>query len=181
MIFETKRLILKTIESKDLLVLRNYLIKNRKFLSNWEPMHEDNYYEDYSILKMIESEIEGNDKQSLLSLYIYLKNDTSIIGKVALSNIVRGGFQSCFIGYKIDENEINKGYITEAITEVIRVAFEEYKLHRIEANIMPKNVRSIRVVEKLGFEYEGISKKYLNIDGIWEDHCHYVILNDDIE
>jgi ribosomal-protein-alanine N-acetyltransferase len=79
----------------------------------------------------------------------------------------------------MDGAEINHGYITEALRRAIRFAFEDLQLHRIEANIMPKNVRSIRVVEKLGFVNEGLSRKYLKIAGVWEDHVHYVLLNPD--
>ena len=59
--------------------------------------------------------------------------------------------------------------------------FTEKRLHRIEANIIPRNIASIKAIEKAGFIYEGISKKYLNINGVWEDHLHYVLLNSEIE
>jgi ribosomal-protein-alanine N-acetyltransferase len=64
--------------------------------------------------------------------------------------------------------------------EVIRIAFDGMGLHRIEANIIPRNVRSRRVVEKLGFTLEGMSRKYLRINGVWEDHLHYALLNEKI-
>ncbi len=71
--------------------------------------------------------------------------------------------------------------MTEAIVKMVAIAFEKLSLHRIEANIIPRNTRSIRTVEKAGFEYEGISKKYLKINGVWEDHVHMVILNEAME
>ncbi len=76
---------------------------------------------------------------------------------------------------------MKKGYITEAIKEGIKIIFDEYGLHRIEANIMPRNLASLRVTEKLGFLNEGISKKYIKINGKWEDHIHMVLLNDNID
>jgi ribosomal-protein-alanine N-acetyltransferase len=69
---------------------------------------------------------------------------------------------------------------TEAIKKGIDLVFNDYGLHRIEANVMPKNVRSLRVTEKLGFYNEGIAHKYLKINGIWEDHVHMVLLNDNV-
>lgn len=88
----------------------------------------------------------------MLRLWIVKKNDdTKIIGSIAFDNIIRGAFLSCHLGYKLDKDEINKGYITEAIQKGIDIMFNEFGLDRIEANIMPKNKRSIRVVEKLGF------------------------------
>ena len=73
---------------------------------------------------------------------------------------------------------LNRGYITEALRCAIEYAFAQLKLHRIEANIIPRNARSRRVVEKLGFEPEGLARKYLKINGVWEDHLHFVIFND---
>ncbi|OPJ57250.1 GNAT family N-acetyltransferase [Alkalithermobacter paradoxus] len=84
------------------------------------------------------------------------------------------------IGYSLDKDEINKGYITEAIKKGIDIMFNEFGIHRIEANIMPKNKRSLRVVEKLGFYNEGLAYKYLNMNGKWEDHIHMVLLNDNM-
>ncbi|MBN2898452.1 MAG: GNAT family N-acetyltransferase [Clostridia bacterium] len=179
--YETERLTLRTINISDLELFKDYLIRNQAFLSEWEPEREDDYYSDVNILDLIENEIASNLEGSGLRLHISLKGEERIIGSIALSNIVRGPFQSCFIGYKLDQDEINKGYMTEALKKIIDIAFKEFKLHRIEANIMPKNQRSIKVVTKAGFEYEGLSKRYLKINGIWEDHAHYTILNSALE
>lgn len=64
---------------------------------------------------------------------------------------------------------------------MIAIAFRDLELHRIEANIMPHNKASLRVVEKQGFQFEGLAKKYLKIDGKWEDHIHMVLLNEEME
>ena len=68
--------------------------------------------------------------------------------------------------------------MSEALKKIINIAFNELKLHRIEANIMPKNLASQKLVQKFSFKNEGLSKKYLKINGLWEDHYHYVLLND---
>jgi [ribosomal protein S5]-alanine N-acetyltransferase len=91
---------------------------------------------------------------------------------------MRGAFLSCFLGYKLDGQEINQGYMTEALKKGTEIMFQDFGLHRIEANIMPKNIRSLRVAEKAGFYNEGLSRKYLNINGKWEDHIHMVLLNE---
>ena len=85
------------------------------------------------------------------------------------------------MGYMLDEAYINRGYMTQAVDAVANAAFNEIGLHRIEANIMPKNARSLRVAEKCGFVREGMSKKYLYINGVWEDHVHMVKLNENME
>ena len=71
--------------------------------------------------------------------------------------------------------------MTEAVNECVRIAFEELGLHRIEANIMPKNKASLGLARKCGFREEGISPKYLKINGVWEDHIHMVKLNESLE
>ena len=88
-----------------------------------------------------------------------------------------GAFCSAFLGYKLDENYINQGYMTMAISMIVSYAFDELHLHRIEANVMPRNKASLRALEKNHFENEGLSKHYLNINGIWEDHIHMVRIN----
>ena len=73
---------------------------------------------------------------------------------------------------------MNKGYTTEALRKAIQVTFEEFHLHRIEAPIMPTKFASIQVVTKIGFQYEGVSRKMLMVNGIWEDHMRWVLLNE---
>lgn len=95
----------------------------------------------------------------------------------ALNNVVWGAFYSCFLGCKLDVELINRGYMTTAVQAVTEFAFRRLHLHRIEGNIMPKNKPSLRVLEKCGYQNEGLSKSYLKINGRWEDHIHMVKLN----
>lgn len=102
---------------------------------------------------------------------------SKIIGIIGLNNVVWGAFCSAFLGYKLDKDYANKGYMSAAVEMLTKYAFEELGLHRIEANVMPKNKASLRVLEKNQFINEGISKYYLNINGVWEDHIHMVKIN----
>ena len=83
-----------------------------------------------------------------------------------------------FLGYKLDQEYLNQGYMTMAVDMVTAYAFSVLGLHRLEANVMPRNKASLRVLEKNGFLNEGLSKYYLNINGVWEDHIHMVKLNE---
>ena len=82
------------------------------------------------------------------------------------------------MGYKLDAALCGQGYMTEAVQKLSEIAFKELGLHRIEANIMPRNAASLRVAEKAGFYREGLALKYLNINGVWEDHIHMVRRSD---
>jgi ribosomal-protein-alanine N-acetyltransferase len=179
--YETDRLILRQLKVKESNQLSDYLQRNKSFLQEWEPLRDENYYLKESIKKAIKNENKSSKNKTGLSLYIFNKGEDKIIGNVSLTNIVYGVFQSCYLGYKLDESEINQGKMTEALKKLTEIAFEEYKLHRIEANILPKNIRSLTVVKKLGFIEEGLSKKYLKINGKWEDHLHFVLLNEKVE
>jgi len=110
-------------------------------------------------------------------LFLFDRDDPGeIIGSVTFSNIVRGAFQSCYLGYRLDETRVGTGLMREALIAAIRYMFQMEGLHRIEANVMPHNDRSVRLLQRLGFRNEGRAQRYLNIQGRWEDHDHYVML-----
>lgn len=181
-VYETERLVLKVIDKSYAELVIDYYLNNKCFLEQWEPVKKKEFYTKQYQEEQLDKELSNIENNNALRLWIFKKeNENRIIGTVGFSNIVRGAFLSCTLGYKLDKDEINKGYITEAIQKGIEVMFNEFGLHRIEANIMPKNNRSIRVVEKLGFYNEGLAYKYLKINGKWEDHIHMVLLNEKLE
>ena len=179
--YETKNLILRSLDLEDLEVLKNYLLENQDFMKEWSPTTDSSFYENENLEKIIFDEIKQNENKSALKLHLFLKKENKLIGSISLSNIVYGPFLSCFLGYKLHKDYLKKGYMSEALEKIINIAFDEFKLHRIEANIIPKNIASQKLVQKFGFENEGLSKKYLKINGVWEDHYHYVLLNKDLE
>jgi ribosomal-protein-alanine N-acetyltransferase len=96
-------------------------------------------------------------------------------GEITLSSIQRGPFQNAFVGYWVDRAVAGNGLAPEATVMVLRFAFEELGLHRVEIAIVPRNTASRRVVEKLDLREEGVALRYLEIDGRWEDHVRYAI------
>lgn len=163
-------------------IFYDYLMRNYDFFKPWSPEYDKQYRDKDTFKSRIEYLINEEKEGRSVKFAAFKKEETAkIIGTIVLSNIVRGPFLSCYLGYRIDGEENGKGYATESIGRVVEYAFSNLKLHRVEANIIPRNKASIRVVEKLGFTYEGLSKKYLKINSIWEDHLHYAMLNDKIE
>jgi len=180
-IYYTERLELKVIDKTYAPMVLDYYKRNKEFMEEWEAIKPDDYYTAEFHENQLEKDLKLFEEGTALRLWIFKKGEPDrTIGCFAFSNIVRGAFWSCHLGYKLDKDEINKGYITEAIRKGIEIAFNEIGLHRIEANIMPKNKRSLRVAEKLGFYNEGLAFKYLKINGKWEDHIHMVLLNDNM-
>lgn len=100
-------------------------------------------------------------------------------GEVNLNSIQRGPFQNAYIGYWIDEAQAGNGYTPEAFVTVLRFSFEELHLHRVQAAIVPRNTASRRVVEKLKLRDEGTARRYLEINGVWEDHIRFAITSED--
>lgn len=104
---------------------------------------------------------------------------TRLAGVVNLSGIQRGPFQSSYLGYWIDEACAGRSYVPEAVGLVLRFAFEEADLHRVQVAIIPRNHASRRVVEKLGLREEGLAERYLQINGVWEDHIRYAMTSEE--
>ena len=96
-------------------------------------------------------------------------------GEINLSSVQRGPFQSAYVGYWIDQAQAGQSYTAEAMVLVLRFAFEQVHLHRVQVSIIPRNHRSRRVVEKLKLREEGIALRYLEINGVWEDHVRYAV------
>ncbi|NPV71529.1 MAG: GNAT family N-acetyltransferase [Firmicutes bacterium] len=181
-VYETDRLILKMLGVEHAGLVLDYHLRNMEFLRPWEALRDETYFTVEFHEKILENDLAGFLNGTSLRLWVFKKGCAErVIGLVAFNELVRGSFQSCFLGYKLDKDEINKGYMTEAVRKGIDVMFNDYRLHRIEANIMPSNRPSLRVVQKLGFHNEGLASKYLKINGRWEDHLHWVLLNDALE
>ncbi len=105
--------------------------------------------------------------------------DGAFGGEINLNSIQRGPFQSCYVGYWIDEALAGHGFTPEAFVVVTRFAFDELHLHRVQAAIVPRNQPSLRVVEKLKLREEGTAKRYLEINGVWEDHIRFAMTTEE--
>jgi ribosomal-protein-alanine N-acetyltransferase len=102
-----------------------------------------------------------------------------LIGFVNINNIVRGGFQSGYLGYAGFVTHRGQGLMSAGVAAVVRTAFADLGLHRLEANIQPANARSIALVRRLGFRREGLSPHYLMVDGQWRDHERWAVVADE--
>ncbi|GAA4577043.1 GNAT family N-acetyltransferase [Planotetraspora kaengkrachanensis] len=121
------------------------------------------------------------DGQSAEGLFVCRRDTGAIVGYVAVNSIIRGRFQSASIGYAAFAPSAGQGYMSEGLGLVLRHAFEELRLHRLEAQIQPGNHASLKLVQRLGFRYEGNSPELLFIDGAWRDHERWAITTSMIE
>ncbi|MEU8138183.1 GNAT family N-acetyltransferase [Streptodolium elevatio] len=101
---------------------------------------------------------------------IRVRETGAAAGTVNINSIIRGRYQGASVGYAAFAPSAGQGYMAEGLTAVLHHAFNDLRLHRLEANVQPGNKASLRLVERLGFRYEGLSPAYLFIDGAWRDH-----------
>jgi len=110
---------------------------------------------------------------------VFRRDDDALVGVYNFSEIVRGAFQSAFLGYFAFAPLAGRGLMTEGLAAALDIAFRKLKLHRVEVNIQPNNARSLALAARLGFTREGYSRRYVKISGRWRDHVRFAMLADD--
>ncbi len=158
-------------------VLLDYLVRKRAYHMPWSPLVTDAFFTARSVRERMEAyrERRGRGEE-----YRFVIEDPAVtgtmIGSITLTAVERGPFCNGRLGYSMDEGYTGRGIMTAAIGDVVRRAFDDLGLHRLEANIMPRNVGSRHVLERNGFMRVGFSPMYLQINGAWEDHEHFAKL-----
>jgi ribosomal-protein-alanine N-acetyltransferase len=152
---------------------------SRAFLEPWEPRWSPDELERSAWRQRIRRYREDFEQGLAVAFFIFENRSGRLIGGITIGNIRHGVSQSCQIGYWIGERYAGQGFMLEAVRLVIHFAFETLRLHRIEAACIPDNARSVRVLEKAGFQREGLLRSYLRINGSWQDHYLYALICDD--
>ncbi len=148
-----------------------YYTTNADFLSKTSAKLPDNFLTpEYWQTRILTSKDELNPLAAIRFVITYTDYPSHIIGVINLTQIFRGSFQACYLGFSLCKDFEGQGLMTEALQSVINYAFQTVNLHRIMANHLPENTRSAAVLKKLGFVTEGLAKQYLFINGEWRDH-----------
>lgn len=153
--------------------------ENREHLARWSPLPPSDYYTlSYwrENLRLARSNFEQGHSMRLV-LFPHDEPEGQVLGVCDFSNIMRGSFQACYLGYHLDYRAEGKGLMYEALTAAIPYAFDNLRLHRIMANYLPVNERSGRLLRRLGFVVEGYALDYLFIAGRWQDHIMTALTN----
>jgi len=140
------------------------------FLKPWEPRWPSDDLTRLAFKRRIKRYWRDWRDRSGYAFFILREADDALIGGVTLSNVRRGVAQCCTLGYWTARRHAGQGYMTEAVQAVLRFSFDELRLHRMEAACIPDNTRSLRLLERAGFEREGFARSYLLIDDVWRDH-----------
>lgn len=176
---ETERLILRHARPDLAAPLAEYVRRNRAHLARWSPPSSTDLETAEGWVPLLDEAVAQWQAGSALR-WVLVPRDAAacVIGRVSFTNVQRGPFQSCFLGYQIDAMHEGRGLMREALACAIADAFATLRLHRIEANYQPENVRSGALLARLGFERIGRAPRYLFIDGAWRDHVQTQRLND---
>ena len=177
----TKRLTLRPLREADFDQWHEVRMANEEWLLKWEPIRPQNApdpIKDRSAF-LVRCDSRRRDRQAGSGFGFGIFVDGVFAGEMNLSSIHRGAHQSCYVGYWIDSRHAGKSYTPEALVAVLQFGFEELHLHRMQMSIIPRNSASKRVVEKLGIRAEGIAERYLQINGVWEDHIRYAMTSEE--
>lgn len=166
MIRDVTRIRPLTLEDAEPLV--DLLRTNREFLAPWQPIRDPAFLTVPGQRAAIE-QLLGDQKRGVTAAHVIL-DEARIIGGVTLTNVVRGPFQSCNLGYWVSSADNGRGHASAAVAEITELAFSKLGLHRIEAGTLLNNIASQRVLERNGFERFGLARRYLQIAGHWQDH-----------
>lgn len=165
---QTARLVLEVPEPESASRVVAFYQRNKEHLAPWDPPHPARFFTaEFWAEKLAQSRLELLQGTSLR---FFLVEGEVVIGTLNFTSFVRGPFQACYLGYSIDQDREGRGLMAEALRAAIPYVFTELKLHRIMANHLPENLRSARLLRRLGFVVEGYARDYLFINGAWRDH-----------
>lgn len=176
-----RRVVLRPLVVSDFEAWREVRLRGRDWLLKWEPRPLVGQPDAVDDRRIFAARCAARERERQLGsgygFGIFVNG--RFAGEINLSSVQRGPFQNAYVGYWIDEAMAGHGYTPEALVVVARFAFEDLALHRLQVSIIPRNRASRRVAEKLGLRDEGTAQRYLEINGVWEDHVRYAITAED--
>lgn len=172
-----KRVLLRPLVASDFPSWHEVRTRNHDWLTKWEPRRPPGAPDVINDRHAFAARCSARERERQLGtgfgFGVFVENQ--FVGEMNLSSIQRGPFQNAYVGYWIDEATAGQSYTPEALVATARFAFEDVQLHRIQVAIIPRNAASHRVVEKLNLRSEGVAVRYLEINGVWEDHVRYAL------
>lgn len=178
-LIRTENLILRAPMASDYTAWTILRLESREFLSPWEPVWNEDDLTRTSFRLRVKRAAREIASDEAYSLFILDSRSEALLGGLTLGLIRRGVAQACTLGYWMGQRHAGKGHMTEAVRGALRFAFTDLALHRVEAACLPNNEPSRRLLERVGFQPEGLARAYLRINGAWADHLLYAALSSD--
>jgi len=171
--------VLRPLRQRDASAWREVRARNSEWLTPWEstlPESQDERPASFSaMVRRLRAEARAGRTMGFAITF-----EGRLVGQITLGGISWGSLRAAYVGYWIDQAVAGRGITPTAVALVCDYAWRDLRLHRIEINIRPENAPSLRVVEKLGFRFEGLRPAYLHIDGRWCDHLTYALNADEV-
>ncbi|HPG03643.1 MAG: GNAT family N-acetyltransferase [Rhodoblastus sp.] len=152
---------------------------SRNFLTPWEPVWPSDDLTRAAFRRRIRRHAEEMARDEAFPFLIFRARDKALVGGLTIGQIRRGVAQAGTIGYWVGVNYAGQGYMSRALRAAVAHSFASLRLHRVEAACLPTNMASIRVLESAGFKREGLARSYLRINGRWQDHLLFAVLEND--
>jgi ribosomal-protein-alanine N-acetyltransferase len=152
---------------------------SRAFLKPWEPRWPSDDLTRAGFRRRLLRQSRDRTDDQAYSFLLFREGDHALLGGLTLGNVRRGVAQCGTLGYWMGEPFAGQGYMSKGVRAALRHGFVDLRLHRVEAACAPHNERSRRLLERLGFHQEGFARAYLLIDGAWQDHLLFGLLDDD--
>lgn len=178
-LIRTPNLILRAPQASDYAAWAVLRMESRAFLTPWEPVWNEDDLTRTSFRLRVKRAAREIAADEAYSLFILDGRAETLLGGLTLGLVRRGVAQACTLGYWMGERHAGKGHMSEAVRGALRFAFQDLALHRVEAACLPNNVPSRRLLERVGFQQEGMARSYLRINGVWADHLLYAALASD--
>jgi ribosomal-protein-alanine N-acetyltransferase len=178
-VIETERVLLRTPQMSDYPAWAELRATSRDFLMPWEPLWSPDELSRASFRRRVRHYLRDLREDVGYALFIYDRTRNALVGGLTLCNVRRGVTQACTLGYWVGARYAKQGYMTAAVRAVVPFVFDTLELHRLEAACLPSNTASVRLLEKTGFHREGLARRYLRINGVWQDHLLYALLESD--
>jgi [ribosomal protein S5]-alanine N-acetyltransferase len=150
--------------------------ESRSFLTPWEPTWPDDDLTRAAFRRRLRRQSEDIARDESFAFLIFDLGTDALLGGLTVGGVRRGVAQAATLGYWMGERHAGKGRMTRAVCAAARYGFSTLRLHRIEAACLPENVASMTLLERNGFQREGLARAYLRIDGVWRDHLLYALL-----
>ena len=144
--------------------------ESREFLRPWEPAWSRDELSRSSYRRRLRFYQRELRDETGYAFFIFSRESDALVGGLSLSHVRRGVTQSCAVGYWLGRSFTGRGLMTDALHATLPFVFDVLRLHRLEAACLPHNTSSVRVLQNVGFQQEGLARKYLKINGVWQDH-----------
>jgi ribosomal-protein-alanine N-acetyltransferase len=176
-----RRVMLRPLQPTDFSAWSEVRTRNENWLLPWEPQRLPGNPDPARDRTAISLRCTARDRerQQGAGYGFGIFVDNAFAGEINLNNVQRGPFQNAYVGYWIDQARAGNSFMSEAVVVLARFSFEDLRLHRLQIAIVPRNLRSRRVMEKLRVREEGVAVRYLEINGAWEDHVRYALTGEE--